>query len=127
MYSSAANPLLIVMFSWPSNGEVFLSYNYFSDREDAEVSGIAMARALQRFAEFLVDLRASDFKTLTAARRRGEVATAEDLRQCERKIHLVAHSMGNWALRHALVKFAELHPGHLPRMFPCLPDGGGRG
>ncbi len=117
LYSGGTRPVEVVMFSWPSNGEVFPSYNYFSDREDAEVSGIAMARALKRFTEFLAKVRAEDREVIHRAKLSGEVPSACALRQCERKLHVVAHSMGNWALRHALVKFADLHPGKLPRIF----------
>jgi len=117
LYSGGKRQVEVVMFSWPSNGEVFPSYNYFSDREDAEVSGIAMARALKRLAEFLARLRAEDREVIHRAKLQGQVPPPEALRQCERRLHLVAHSMGNWALRHALVKFADLHTGKLPRIF----------
>jgi len=117
LYSGGTRPVEVVMFSWPSNGEVFPSYNYFSDREDAEISGIAMARALKRFVEFLAEIRAADRETIRQAKLQGLVPTESQLRQCERKLHLVAHSMGNWALRHALIKYADLHPGRLPRVF----------
>ena len=70
-------------FSWPSNGKVAPPWQYFSDRDDAEASGKAMARALLRLLEFLN-------------------ATREQGVKCEQRIHLVAHSMGNWALRHTV-------------------------
>jgi esterase/lipase superfamily enzyme len=70
-------------FSWPSNGKVVPPWQYFSDRDDAEASGKAMARSLLRLVEFLDETNSG-----------GE--------QCAQRLHLVAHSMGNWALRHAL-------------------------
>ena len=48
---------------------------YFSDRDDAEASGKAMARALARLVEFL---KAMQDKGL----------------RCDQRVHLVVHSMG---------------------------------
>lgn len=71
----------VFAFSWPSNGKVVPPWQYFSDRDDAEASGKAMARSLLRLIEFLNETNADD-------------------EQCDQRLHLVAHSMGNWALRH---------------------------
>ena len=71
------------MFSWPSNGKVTPPWEYFSDRDDAEASGKAMARALIRLLKFLNETREGGVK-------------------CEQQLHLVAHSMGAWALRHTV-------------------------
>lgn len=108
--------VMVLAFSWPSNGKVFGSYNYHSDRDDASLSGVAMARTLMRLVEFLMDLRKRDRKTLVKAQQRGEVPEDKDLEQCNRCIHVVAHSMGNWALRHAVNRFAELNDGRVPRI-----------
>jgi esterase/lipase superfamily enzyme len=71
---------LVVVFSWPSNGRIVPPWEYHSDRDDAAVSGLAIARFFLRFRDFL-----------------------DELGRCEQRVHLVAHSMGNWALRHALL------------------------
>jgi esterase/lipase superfamily enzyme len=85
----------VFVFSWPSNGRT-LTWEYFSDRDDAAASGIAMARALKRFIDFLS----------TGGKR------------CNQRLHLVVHSMGNWALRHALVGIKALYDGpRLPVVF----------
>lgn len=73
----------VFAFSWPSNGRVTPPWHYFSDRDDAEASGKAMARALLRLVDFLDRVRASG-------------------QRCDQRLHLVSHSMGNWALRHAM-------------------------
>lgn len=117
LYGEDGKNAMVIAFSWPSNGSVFPRYEYFSDREDAEASGLAMARAMHRLVEFLRAIREEDKQTVLKARRRGEVPKPDDLAQCHRKIHLVAHSMGNWALRHAVLKFADLNQGNLPRIF----------
>ncbi len=70
----------VVVFSWPSNGRVFPPWEYHDDRQDAAASGFAVARFMRRLVEFMKD---TDGK-------------------CEQRIHLVAHSMGNWALRNAV-------------------------
>ncbi len=85
----------VFAFSWPSDGMVQPPWKYASDREDAALSGVAMARALRRFVEFLDE---------------GE--------PCPGRLHLVAHSMGNWALRHAVLGFRALVAGsRLPKLF----------
>jgi esterase/lipase superfamily enzyme len=73
----------IFAFSWPSNGQVVPPWQYFSDRDDAEASGKAMARSLLRLVEFLDETNAGG-------------------NQCTQRLHLIVHSMGNWALRHTL-------------------------
>ena len=73
----------VFAFSWPSNGRTTPPWQYFSDRNDAEASGTAMARVLLRLIDFLH-------------------ASRKDGTQCNRRLHLVCHSMGNWALRHML-------------------------
>ncbi len=117
LYGADGKDAMVVMFSWPSDGQVFPSARYFSDRHDAAASGLAMARALSRLVAFLRDVRKQDLAVIEQAKLRGEVPTAKQLKQCERKLHLVAHSMGNWALRHAVLNFAEEQQGRLPRIF----------
>lgn len=69
----------IFVFSWPSDGEVS---SYVNDRHDAEASGYAFARGLMKLAAFLKG--------------------ADKEEACQQKINLMAHSMGNYVLRHAL-------------------------
>ena len=71
---------LVFAFCWPSNGAVTPPWEYFSDRDDARESGPAMARAMLRFSDYMQRAR----------------------NPCKQRIHLVAHSMGNWAVRHAV-------------------------
>jgi esterase/lipase superfamily enzyme len=82
-------------FSWPSDGKIQPPWKYASDRDDAALSGVAMARALRRFVDFLNE---------------GEA--------CRQGLHLVAHSMGNWALRHAVLGLrALMSERRLPKIF----------
>lgn len=103
--SSTPYPPFVFTFSWPSDGKAFPSLEYYmSDRDDAEASGLAMTRSLTALLNFLIEVRAQS--------RRGD---GEPCGQC---LHLVAHSMGNWALRNAVVAMArDASPRPLPRIF----------
>lgn len=86
----------MVVFSWPSNGRILPPWEYHDDRQDAAASGVAMARFMMRLIEFLSD---------------------KDGR-CDRRMHLVTHSMGNWALRHAVQALISLiADARLPTIF----------
>jgi esterase/lipase superfamily enzyme len=86
----------VVVFSWPSNGRTIPPWEYHSDRDDAAASGSAMARFMMRLLDFL----------------RGQDG------ECKQRIHLVAHSMGNWAFRHAVLGIRDLlGEGQLPAVF----------
>jgi len=85
----------VVVFSWPSNGRTTPPWEYHSDRDDAAASGVAMARFMMRVIDFL-----------------------SDQGRCEQRIHLVAHSMGNWAFRHAVQGLIALNDqARLPAVF----------
>ena len=86
----------VVVFSWPSNGRTIPPWEYHSDRDDAAASGTAMARFMMRLLDFL--------------------GAREGL--CEQRVHLVTHSMGNWALRHAVLGIrALMGQSQLPSIF----------
>ena len=75
--------LHLFAFCWPSDGVLFgLPNAYRSDRIDAMLSGPAIGRTILKALDFVGTLRPED--------------------RCNRRIHLLAHSMGNWALRYAL-------------------------
>ncbi|MEL6336255.1 MAG: alpha/beta hydrolase [Pseudomonadota bacterium] len=88
----AAKAPLVFAFSWPSHDELFFdetrSWAYSGDRERAAEAGPAMARCALRLFEYLAALKHKD--------------------RCLQRIHLVAHSMGNWALRAAVQNIREL-------------------
>lgn len=94
----------IFTFSWPANGRVNLK-DYRLDRVAAEKSARAVADALTRF-----------LVTVSHAKERTP-ATFE----------LVAHSMGAYALRHAVLAIQKAQPGLLQRavfrnVFLMAPD-----
>ncbi|MCK5889287.1 MAG: alpha/beta hydrolase [Methylococcales bacterium] len=84
----------IFVFSWPSDGR---ATRYANDRADAEATGYAFARGMLKLAEFLSSVK------------RGE--------ECQQKIHLIAHSMGNYVLRYCLQQAAKIGERSLSRIF----------
>ena len=91
-YGRGSGPLSkklhIFAFCWPSDGVLLSLPNaYRSDRIDAALSGIAIGRTILKALDFIGRLPPDD--------------------RCNRRIHLLAHSMGNWALRHALQHIQE--------------------
>ncbi len=95
-----STPLIATVFSWPSDGKLSIA-GYLSDRTDAELSGLAIARAMDRLSGLYHQL---------ARRRRSD----ED---CGQRIHLVAHSMGAHALKHAIMKYICLQGARMVRFF----------
>lgn len=97
--------VLVVLFSWPSDGTAFSYVSYLSDRSDAKGSGYAFGRGILKLRDFLVDLS-------NEAKRR-------NVPLCGHNIHLLCHSMGNYVLQKALDKIvhfsSSLAP--LPRIF----------
>jgi len=95
--------VLVVLFTWPSDGMALPFVSYKSDRTDARGSGYAIGRGFLKLADYLVMLRDRS--------RGGE-------RLCDQDIHLLCHSMGNYVLRNALERMALFTPRSvLPRIF----------
>ncbi|MFO1037714.1 MAG: alpha/beta hydrolase [Geminicoccaceae bacterium] len=109
---------IVFVFAWPSNGKTFPATEYFSDRDDAQMSGLAMARALIALIDFMVSVFRDDRQTILDAREAGRVPTSDELKCCGQRLNLIAHSMGNWALRHAVLSLhRQLGKRPLPRLF----------
>jgi esterase/lipase superfamily enzyme len=105
-------PAQVVLFSWPSDGQAIPIVSYKSDRSEARGSGYAIGRGFLKLRDFLQRVRRGA---------RGAEAP------CDRNIHLLCHSMGNYALQNALERVRQF-TGHsaLPRIFDqvflCSPD-----
>lgn len=105
LYGTPERPLEVAVFAWPSDGRTVLPQlssgfrlAYFNDRTDAEASREALARALRRLMTFLRDLPPEE--------------------ACDGRLHLLAHSMGNYVLRWALQSFGrDYRPDSMPRLF----------
>ncbi len=105
-HSQAADPqqhVLVVLFTWPSDGQALPYVSYLSDRSEAAGSGKAFGRALLKVRDYLAELRRQvrDGKML-----------------CNQDIHLLCHSMGNYLLQHTIERIDQFTPGNaLPRLF----------
>ncbi|MDJ0600114.1 MAG: alpha/beta hydrolase [Crocosphaera sp.] len=100
--SEPAFKLNMCLFSWPSDGSLLLSDSnaanaiaYYNDRLDAAASGAAFARSFLKVADFINGLET----------------------RCQQNLHLIAHSMGNYVLRHALQELKNQVGNQLPRLF----------
>ena len=100
-------PMNWVVFTWPSDGEKIPFKSYRNDRKDAAASGLAIARGILKAAEFVRGVR----RPLV---RPGE---PRDLQLCEQRVHLMAHSMGNFALSHTVQAMRNFVGDQLPRLF----------
>lgn len=75
------NRLNIFAFCWPS-AEIPIGINYGIARDLAEISGQAIGRSFAILLRYLNKVKEEE--------------------RCERKVDIVAHSMGSYALRHAV-------------------------
>ena len=89
--------LQVVVFSWPSDGSVAPFLAYASDREDARAAGPGFARAFLKLADFLHGLHPGQ--------------------TCNQCLHLMAHSMGAYLLRHAVQAIRRERADRPPRLF----------
>ena len=87
----------VALFSWPSDGSMVPWLAYASDRRDAAASGPAFARGILKVVEFL------------------HSATQEEA--CNQRLHLFAHSMGNYVFRHALQEIIRQTGGCPSKLF----------
>ncbi len=96
--------VMVVLFSWPSDGKALPYVSYMSDRAEAKASGAALGRGFLKARDFL-------FKVRTHNARGQDIACGQDL-------HLLCHSMGNYALQCALERMSDYTPGgSFPRLF----------
>lgn len=131
--AAPVQPVRVVLFTWPSDGKALPYVSYKSDRADAAGSAGAVGRAMLKLRDFLHDAGRAARKAsaeVTGLRRQMEsqgvrpsevdraVAQFEATELCGRNLHLLAHSMGNYVLQHALQRLWEFSPGNaLPRLF----------
>ena len=105
--------VVVILFTWPSDGMALPWVSYKSDRSEARGSGAAFGRALLKTRDFLSAIR-------DRAKKSGH-------KLCGQDIHLLCHSMGNYLLEEALARLSDFTPGNaLPRIFEhvflCAPD-----
>ncbi|MBI4746747.1 MAG: alpha/beta hydrolase [Deltaproteobacteria bacterium] len=101
--------LLVILFTWPSDGMALPFVSYKSDRTEAQASGYAFGRGMLKVRDFLMTLK-KDGGGL-----------------CGQDIHLLCHSMGNYVLQNTIERIYDHTSGSaLPRVFEhifmCAPD-----
>ncbi len=131
--TAPVQPVRVVLFTWPSNGQALPFVSYKSDRSDAAGSAGAVGRALLKMRDFLhelgrehrmagAEMKAERARLRARGLRESEIERAlaqfEATQLCGRKLHLLAHSMGNYVLQNALGRVWDHSPGSaLPRLF----------
>lgn len=133
-------PLRVLLFTWPSDGAALPWASYKSDRSDAQGTAGALGRALLKLRDQLHQLGREVRQNSVAVRHLRErlagrptaeieraIAQLEATQLCGQKLHLLAHSMGNYVLQNALERLYDFSPGNqLPRLFDsvflCAPD-----
>ncbi len=105
--------ILVVLFTWPSDGKALPFVSYKSDRTEAKGSGYAFGRGLLKLRDFLTELKTDYAKT--------------DNPLCDQELHLLCHSMGSYVLQNTLARMRDFSNGkNLPRLFShiflCAPD-----
>jgi len=93
-------PLLIFLFAWPSVGGEMSSQSYLTDRHGARLAGSALGPAFELAAQYVNVI----------AMRNGQLP----------RLHLMAHSMGNWALRWMVQSMPSLKGGTPPAIDEML-------
>ncbi len=125
------HPVRVVLFTWPSDGAALPFASYKSDRADARGTSGAFGRGLLKMRDHLHQLgREARQGSVEMQRLRQRMAGApqaeidravaqlEATALCGHKIHLLAHSMGNYVLQNALARVFEFSPGPtMPRLF----------
>jgi hypothetical protein len=91
--------VMVVLFTWPSDGSTLPFVAYRSDRSEAGPSGAALGRSLLRLRDYLMRLDPAD--------------------HCGRRLNILCHSMGNFVLEAAVARAAN-HVGG--QRIPCIFD-----
>lgn len=105
--------VMVVLFSWPSNGSMMPVAAYKSDRSDAQDSAQAVGRAFLKLRDFLAQVQ--------------KEAADSSMHPCGQQIHLLCHSMGNYVMQNALGKIKDHSAGNrmpviFQNIFLCAAD-----
>ena len=106
-----------VVFSWPSDGSLLPFVAYANDRIDAQASGPALGRGLLKLSAFIQQLSDQLGPRVRSDQGRDPILARERARLCRGRLHLMAHSMGAYALRHAIQGMRKEKGNDLPRLF----------
>ena len=111
--------VLVILYTWPSDGSALPLVAYRSDRTEAIGSGFALGRGLLKLRDFLAET------TRRLTKKEKEAGVQRD--PCNQNVNLLCHSMGNYVLQNAIQRMVERTPsGPLPKIFDqvflCAPD-----
>ena len=107
----------LFLFTWPSDGSLMPFIAYPNDKSDAEASGSALGRGLLKLGAF-VSRVSDELGPATRSDLKRESARAKRREQlCRGRLHLLAHSMGAFALRCAVQGMRKQIGDVLPRLF----------
>ena len=102
LYPAGRRGRTFCVFTWPSDGTVYPVISYPRDRRYAEASGPALARAMLKLRDHVVRLNARLGAGVRSDLERDGALAAERAALCPGRLHLMAHSMGAYALRAAV-------------------------
>lgn len=104
----------MIVFSWPSEGRLFFTYN--KDQQDARISSKVMGPGIYQLAQFLTELCWLKFGQKTNSDIVKNKNTQEKRFGCGR-LHIMAHSMGNYVLRYVLQELLKITAARIPQLF----------
>jgi len=111
--------VLVILYTWPSDGSALPFVAYRSDRTEAIGSGFALGRGILKLRDFLADATRTTVKPGEEGKIRKEL--------CNQNLNLLCHSMGNYVLQNAIQRMIERSEGNrlakiFDHVFMCSPD-----
>ncbi len=116
-YETAETPYTFFVFSWPSDGSLMPYIAYANDRADARTSGVALGRGVLKLGAFVQQISAELGLRVRSDLGRDPETAQRRQELCGGRLHLMAHSMGAYALRHAIRGMRQEIGDDLPRLF----------
>ena len=116
-YETDESPYTFFVFSWPSDGSLMPYIAYANDRADARTSGTALGRGLLKLGAFVQRVSGELGPRVRSDLGRDPETARQRQELCGGRLHLMAHSMGAYALRHAVQGIRREIGDDLPRLF----------
>lgn len=116
-YETDDCPYTFFVFSWPSDGSLMPYIAYANDRADARTSGTALGRGLLKLGAFVQRVSGELGPRVRSDLGRDPETARQRQELCGGRLHLMAHSMGAYALRHAVQGMRREIGDDLPRLF----------
>ena len=117
LYKAGRRSRIFFVFTWPSDGTLYPVISYPRDRTSAEASGQALGRGILKLGEFVQHVSETLGKRIRSDVERDPDLALRRKNLCPGRLHLMAHSMGAYALRHAVQGMRREVGDDLPRLF----------